>query len=146
MLYKKANCFTKAENNITGGMEMKFIELQNYDSYSVILRLNDEGNLFACNPFVVAYKPNRKNGEIVDWGFGHYFDDLFNATDFARARGKHIPVQYYRLEEIAGKAIDGLIQDDEETAYEYLAREIEIDSEEAEYFGLDDEKLEEYRF
>lgn len=124
---------------------MKFIELQKYGEYSVIVRQDDNGNPIVIEPFVVAYKPNIKDGEVVDWAMGHYFDDLFNATDFARARGKHIPVQYYRLEEIAGKAIDGLIQDDEESAYEYFAREIEIDSDEADYFGLNQELLDSYK-
>ena len=124
---------------------MKFIELQKYDEYSVVLRLDDNGNQLSVTPFVVAYKPNIKDGEVVDWSHGHYFDDLFNATDFARARGKQIPVQYYRLEEIAGKAIDGLIQDDEDSAYEYFANEIEMDSHEAEYFGLNTELLNDYK-
>lgn len=124
---------------------MKFIKLQNYDDYSVVLRTDEKGNPLVCNPFVVAYKPNIKDGEVVDWANGHYFDDLFNATDFARARGKHIPLQHYRLEEIAGKAIDGLIEDDVESAYEYFANEIEMDSEEAEYFGLNTELLESYK-
>lgn len=124
---------------------MKFIELQSYNDYSVVLRIDENGNPLVVNPFVVAYKPNIKDGEVVEWAMGHYFDDLFNATDFARARGKRIPVQYCRLEEIAGKAIDGLIEDDEETAYEYFAREIEMDSDEADYFGLDKELLESYK-
>ena len=50
-----------------------------------------------------------------------------------------------RLEEIASKAIDGLIEDDEESAYEYLANEIELDSDEAEYFGLNAELLDSYK-
>ena len=124
---------------------MKLIELQKYDEYSVVLRTDEKGNPLVCNPFVVAYEPNIKDGEIVDWEQGYYFDDLFNATDFARARGKKIPALYYRLEEIAGKAIDGLIQDDEDSAYEYFAREIEMDSHEAEYFGLDAELLDSYK-
>lgn len=124
---------------------MKFIELQKYGDYSVISRQDDNGNQLVIEPFVVAYKPNIKDGEVVDWAMGYYFDDLFNATDFARARGKQIPVQYYRLEEIAGKAIDGLIQDDEDSAYEYFANEIEMDSDEAEYFGLDAELLDSYK-
>ena len=124
---------------------MKFIELQNYEDYSVILRTDENGSPLTINPFVVAYKPNIKDGEVIDWAQGHYFEDLFNATDFARARGKQIPVQYYRLEEIAGKAIDGLIQDDEETAYEYFANEIEMDSDEADYFGLNQELLDSYK-
>ena len=124
---------------------MKFIELQKYGSYSVIVRQDDNGNPLAVEPFVVAYKPSIRDGKIVGWAMGHYFGDLFNATDFARARGKRIPVQYYRLEEIAGKAIDGLVQDDEDSAYEYFANEIEMDSNEAEYFGLDKELLDSYK-
>ena len=125
---------------------MKFIELQKYGEYSVIVRQDDKGNPIVIEPFVVAYRASKdKDGEVVEWAMGHYFDDLFNATDFARARGNHIPVQHYRLEEIAGKAMDGLIQDDEESAYEYFAREIEIDSDEADYFGLNQELLDSYK-
>lgn len=124
---------------------MRFIELQKYGCYSVILRQDDKGNPIVVEPFVVACNPNIKDGEVIDWAFGHYFDDLFNATDFARARGSQIPVQYYRLEEIAGKAIDGLIQDDEDSAYEYFANEMEMDSHEAEYFGLNAELLDDYK-
>lgn len=125
---------------------MKFIELQKYGNYSVIVRQDDKGNPLVIEPFVVACGANKdKDGEVIDWDFGHYFGDLFDATDFARSRGKNIQIQHYRLEEIAGKAIDGLIQDDEETAYEYFANEIEMDSHEAEYFGLNKELLDDYK-
>ena len=123
---------------------MKFIELQKYDNYSVIVRQDDKGNPCVIEPFVVACGVNKQNGEVIDWEFGHYFGDLFNATDFARSRGKGY-MQYPRLEEIAGKAIDGLIQDDEESAYEYFANEIEMDSHEADYFGLNQELLDDYK-
>ena len=124
---------------------MKLIELQKYGSYSVIVRQDDKGNPIVIDPFVVAYGVNKdEDGEVIDWGNGHYFGDLFNATDYARARGNGY-MQYPRLEEIAGKAIDGLIQDDEDTAYEYLVNEIEMDYHEAEYFGLNTELLEEYK-
>lgn len=124
---------------------MKLIELQSYDDYSVILRLDDKGNLLPHEPFVVACKPNIKDGEVVDWWFGHYFDDLFDATNFARTKLNLYQPNYYRLCEISSKAIDGLIEDDEETAYEYLAREVEIDSHEADYFGLNKELLDSYK-
>ena len=124
---------------------MKFIELQKYGDYSVILRLDNNGKQVSLSPFVAAFKPNIRDGEVVDWAQGHYFEDLFNATDFARARGKNIPVQYYRLEEIASKAIDGLVEDDEDSAYEYFANEIEMDSDEAVYFGLNAELLDSYK-
>lgn len=124
---------------------MKFIELQKYGEYSVILRQDDNGNPCVIEPFVAACGVNKdKDGEVIDWEFGHYFGDLFNATDFARSRGTGY-MQYPRLEEIASKAIDGLIQDDEETAYEYFANEIEMDSHEAEYFGLNEELLDDYK-
>lgn len=124
---------------------MKFIELQKYGNYSVIVRQGDKGNPIAIEPFVVAYGVNKdKDGEVVDWAYGHYFGDLFNATDFARSRGAGY-IQYLRLEEIASKSIDGLIQDDEESAYEYFANEIEMDSHEAEYFGLNTELLDDYK-
>ena len=129
---------------------MKFIELQKYGRCSVVVRQDEKGNPIVINPFVVAFEVNKQDGEIIDWAFGHYFDDLFNATDYARVSGKRMDdiqaIQFCRLEEIASKTIDGLIQDDEETAYEYFASEVEMDSHEAEYFGLDKEKLEEYIF
>ena len=124
---------------------MKLIELQKYGNYSVIVRQDDKGNPIAIEPFVVACGVNKdKDGEVMDWDFGHYFGDLFNATDFARSRGSGY-MQYPRLEEIASKAIDGLIEDDEETAYEYLAREVDMDSHEADYFGLNKELLDDYK-
>lgn len=123
---------------------MKYVKLQKYGDYSVILRQDNKGNPIPLEPFVVACKPNIQDGEVIDWWFGHYFQDLFDAVNYARQRGNGA-MNYYRLEEIAGKAIDGLLQDDEETAYEYFAREIEMDDHEAEYFGLNVEMLDEYK-
>ena len=125
---------------------MKLIELQKYGNYSVIVRQDDKGNPCAVQPFVAACGVNKdKDGEVMDWDYAHYFGDLFNATDFARSRSVG-SIQYLRLEEIASKAIDGLVQDDEDSAYEYFANEIEMDSHEVEYFGLDNGKLNEYKF
>ena len=124
---------------------MRLIELQNYDDYSLVLRAYENGNPLPCEPFVVAYKPNIKDGEVVDWAHGHYFEDLFDAVNYARTKLELYQPNYYRLCEIASKAIDGLIEDDEETAYEYFANEIEIDSHEADYFGLNKELLDDYK-
>lgn len=123
---------------------MKYVKLQKYGDYSVILRQDNKGNPIPLEPFVVACKPNIQDGEVIDWWFGHYFQDLFDAVNYARQRGNGA-MNYYRLEEIAGKAIDGLLQDDEETAYEYFTKEIEMDDHEAEYFGLNVEMLDEYK-
>ena len=124
---------------------MKFIELQNYDDYSVILRLDEKGNLLPVEPFVVAYEPNVKDGEIIGWVSGYYFQDLFDAINYARTKLELYHPNYYRVCEIASKAIDGLVEDDEETAYEYFAREIEMDSQEADFFGLNKELLDDYK-
>lgn len=115
---------------------MKFVELQKFNNYSVIVRQDDKGNPIAIEPFVVVCMPNIQDGEVIDWTYGHYFDDLFNAVNYARQKGLGY-LSYYRLEEIASKAIDGLLLDDEESAYEYFKIEMEMDEKEAEFFGLD---------
>lgn len=124
---------------------MKLIELQKYGDYSVIVRQDDKGNPIVIEPFVVACGVNKQDGEVVSWDFGHYFGDLFEAVNYARTRTETYHPNFHRLCEIAAKAIDGLVEDDEETAYEYFANEIEMDSEEAEYFGLDAELLDGYK-
>lgn len=124
---------------------MKLIELQKYGDYSVIVRQDDKGNPIVIEPFVVACGVNKQDGEVVDWGFGHYFDDLFEAVNYARTKTEIYHPNFHRLCEIASKAIDGLVEDDEETAYEYFANEIEMDSHEAEYFGLNPELLDDYK-
>ena len=125
---------------------MRFIELQKYGNYSVIVRQDDKGNPIVIEPFVVACGANKdKDGEVVDWDFGHYFGDLFEAVNYARTKTETYHPNFHRLCEIASKTIDGLIEDDEETAYEYLAREVEMDSREAEYFGLDVDLLDDYK-
>ena len=124
---------------------MKFIELQKYGNYSVIVRQDDKGNPIVIEPFVVACGANKQDGEVIDWDYGHYFSDLFEAVNYARTKTKNYHPNFHRLCEIASKAIDGLIEDDEESAYEYFANEIEIDSHEAEYFGLSVELLNDYK-
>lgn len=125
---------------------MKLIELQKYGAYSVIVRQDDKGNPLVIEPFVVACGVNKQDGEVIDWGFGHYFDDLFEAVNYARTKTEIYHPNFHRLCEIASKAIDGLIEDDEDSAYEYFASEIEMDSHEAEYFGLNKELFAEYEF
>ena len=92
---------------------MKLLELQKYGEYSVILRQDENGNHLLVSPFVVAAYPNIKDGEVMDWAWGHYFEDLFEAVNYARTRTETYHPNYHRLNEIASKAIDGLVQDDE---------------------------------
>ena len=124
---------------------MKFIELQKYGNYSVILRQDDKGNPLHISPFVVAGMPNYQDGEVINWAFGHYFEDLFGAVNYARTKTEIYHPNFYRLEEIASKVIDGMVELDEDFAYEYFANEIEMDSHEAKYFGLNTELLDDYK-
>ena len=124
---------------------MKFTELQRYGEYSVVLRQDSNGNRVSVSPFVVVCSPRIVNGEIICWAFGHYFEDLFEAVNFARTKTEMYHPNFHRLCEIASKTIDGLVEDDEGSAYDYFANEIEMDDDEANYFGLDVEMLESYK-
>ena len=124
---------------------MKLIPLQKYGEYTVIIRQDDNGKPLPVSPFVVACYPNIQDIEVIDWAWGHYFEDLFEAVNYARTKTETYHPNFHRLCEIASKAIDGLIEDDEESAYEYFANEIEMDSHEAEYFGLNPELLDDYK-
>ena len=70
------------------------------------------------------------------WGSGTY---LYDIEDLARAvLYANKPIGYDRMTEIASKAIDGLREDDEESAQEYCREEIEMDDTELEFFGLNE--------
>ena len=65
---------------------------------------------------------------------------LFKAVDYylMRTNGDHI--SWGRMSEIATALKDGLIADDEEEAYCYMAETVELSDTEAEYLGLNMEK------
>ena len=62
---------------------------------------------------------------------------LFKALDYylMRTNEKHIP--WARMSKIATLLKDGLIEDDEEEAYRYMADAAELSDTEAEYFCLE---------
>lgn len=83
-------------------------------------------------PWVAAWAYNGKNS----WGQGHYFEKLEYAIEYIRQiQGKP---NWYRLDELASKAIDGLIEDDPYEAAEYFENEMEMTDKEIEYFGIAD--------
>ena len=99
----------------------------------------------------VVYGLDKKNGSW-NWTCCYYdfseFSELtraaalFKALDYylMRTNERHIP--WARMSEIATVLKDGLIEDDEEEAYRYMADAAELSDTEAEYFGLD---MEQYR-
>ena len=83
-------------------------------------------------PWVAAWAYNGKSS----WGQGHYFEKLEDAIEYIRqVQGKP---NWYRLDELASKAIDGLIEDDPYEAAEYFENEMEMTPEEIEYFCIAD--------
>ena len=84
-------------------------------------------------PWVAAWD---YKGDGKSWGQGHYFETITDAMEFIRER-KGYP-NWYRMDEIASKLMDKMIEDDPDEAAEYLNDELEIDFDEAEYFCLAD--------
>ena len=69
-------------------------------------------------------------------------DALFKAVDYYLMRTNEKHISWARMSEIATLLKDGLIEDDEDEAYRYMADAVELSDTEAEYFGLD---MEQYR-
>lgn len=81
-------------------------------------------------PWVAAWGYNGKNA----WSQGHYFADLMDAIEYIRTKqGK---INYYRMDEIATKTIDKLIENDPYEAEEFFKEELDLDDEEIEYFCI----------
>lgn len=80
------------------------------------------------------------------WDWGHYFDIWSGATREEQMKAaamflydKREPIPYARLSEIATLLKDGLMEDDEESAIEFMKETCELTKEEAEYFGVEKE-------
>lgn len=75
------------------------------------------------------------DNEKQTWDSGTY---LYDMESLAKAiLYIEMPIGWDRMSEIASKAIDGLREDDEEEAVEYLINEVELDHDELEYFGIE---------
>lgn len=92
------------------------------------------------------YTPNGKEDQQYDngtyfcyWGNTEqkaYF--LSAALECFRARTEENYISKYRMEELASKAIDRLIEDDTDEASYYFIEEMEMEDFELEYFGLNE--------
>lgn len=105
-------------------------------------KLDDQRTaLIIDNEVFPYYIVNGYNGETEGdnlWAWTvSYYDKIM---DFAKAITNYDKsgIGWYRMSEIASKAIDGLIEDDEYEAKYYLRKEIELEPEEADYFGIED--------
>lgn len=93
------------------------------------------------------YNPKAKEDQQYDNGsYFCYFEDkkrkpyfLANALDAFRYRTEENYITRSRLEELASKFADGLMQDDKEAAMEYFTEECEMEDYELEFFGIETE-------
>ena len=120
--------------------KMNYIVLYVFGEYSVLLRQYDNKPTFE-EPFVVARNLEVENADIGYTNKGgiwcsdsRYFKKLLDAVNFARTAAGGIG--FYRLEEICSKAIQKLVEDEPFSAISYLEDEVEMESDELEYFGI----------
>ena len=122
---------------------MKYTLIEEKGRYALILR--GEG----MTQYAVVSGLDKESGSW-DWTCCYYdfgkFSELTRAEALFKALDgylmqtceEHIP--WARMSEIATLLKDGLIEDDEEEAYQYMADVVELSDTEAEYLGLDMER------
>ena len=122
--------------------------------YTIILRNGRYALLDMGTQYVVAcgFDGNQPKGQ--QWGQGYYYS-TYKANQLEKLRifltalecFRELSEQNYiprcRLEELATKFKDGLIEDDEESAMEYFDEVCEMTDEEKEWFGIGTESEEE---
>ena len=122
----------KALEKLKGDATESVIIVQEYPEINYVLAYRKS----SIQPWVAAWAYNGKNS----WGQGHYFANLMDAIEYIRTKqGK---INYYRMSEIATKAIDGLFEDDAYEAKIYCEEELELTEEENEYFGISEKEEE----
>ena len=123
----------KALDKLKGDATESVIILKEYPEINYVLAYRKS----SIQPWVAAWAYNGKNS----WGQGHYFADIIDAIEYIRTvQGK---INYYRMDEIASKAIDGLFEDDPYEAKIYCEETLELTEEEKEYFGISEKEEEE---
>lgn len=109
---------------------MTYVKLKEYNDYTVLAKILMDGTVAPVEPFIVAYKYNG-----VDWAYGRYFTDLFNALNYAREISLGLP-HYDRLSEISTKLIHQYIEDDEYLAKNLFEDDLDLTEEEYKYFEI----------
>lgn len=119
---------------------MKYTLIEEKGQYALILRGE------SMTQYAVVSGLDKKTGGW-DWtccycDFGKFSEltraeALFKALDYYLMRTNERHISWARMSEIATVLKDGLIEDDEEEAYRYMADVAELSGTEAEYLGLD---------
>ena len=122
--------------------------------YTILLRngkyaLLDMGNQYAV---VTGYDPRQPVGQ--QWNYGTYLTHwnqsaedkqiaLFHAIEQFRLKTEPNYISRFRLEELATKLKDGLLEADEDFAMEFFDEECEMTDEEKAWFGIETESEDE---
>lgn len=118
---------------------MKYEKIFEKGKYALILRNEN------LDEYAVVYGLNEKTGEwshtVGYWNFGTHFgllkiEALQKAIECFRNRTEINYIHRNRLEELATKLVDGLMQDDKESAMEYFKEECEMEEYEMGFFGI----------
>lgn len=122
---------------------MKYTLIDEKGQYALILRGE------SMTQYAVVSGLDKENGSW-DWtccyyDFGKFSgltkaEALFKALDYYLTRTNERHISWARMSELATVLKDGLIEDDEEKAYRYMADVAKLSDTEAEYFGLDMEQ------
>lgn len=121
---------------------MKWVEILRKDKLALLQSENNSQYAVAS-----GYNPDGKEDE--QWSHASYFMYYGNeqakalylqaALDMFRAKSEENYIPRYRLEELATKFKDGLIEDDKEEAMIFFDEECELTDSEKEWFGITDE-------
>lgn len=125
---------------------MKHEKLFEKGKYSLILRKTN------LDEYAVVYGLNEENGEwqhtVGYWNFGKYsrldkVEALQAALDCFRVKTENNYISRCRLEELATKFKDGLIEYDELYASSYFDEECEMEKHEKKFFEVETESEDE---
>lgn len=116
--------------------------------YRVLLQYGRHALVETETHYIVACEYDETQPKGQQWGYGLYslrwsecqienVNALYNAIETFREKTEENYIPRKRLEELATKFKDGLIEDDEESAMEYFDYECEMTDEEKEWFGID---------
>lgn len=120
---------------------------------NVILRKNGYALIDRGHEYVVACGFDETQPENQQWEHGMYYTHwnesetkkmcmLQAALDHFRLFVDNDYISRRRLEELATKFKDGLIEDDEKSAMEYFTEECEMEDYELDFFGIETEREE----
>ena len=117
----------KALDKLKGDATESVIILQEYPEINYVLAYRKSN----IQPWVAAWAYNGKNS----WGQGHYFANLVDAIEYIRTvQGR---INYYRMDEIASKAINHIIETDVDDAEEFF-EELDLENDEIKYFCIEE--------